>query len=198
MTHNKFGRQTLSGRRVEWTPADALANRPKRTLRAILASTSTLALMASPALGADACAMVGSSCTVSKSGAAATPAQGAPSWPGNGQGNPGGAGGNSDGIDLILQQPAVYRSEGQNSALNIVSQGADGEQGSNATQGGFNKPGGDGGRGGDSGNVSVSVGPDIGGLSTSSVSAATIASVGGEGGAGGAGNQNSSSSAPPK
>lgn len=161
--------------------------------RSIFASMCVVAFVAQMAHGDDRCNMVNQSCNVTKVGTTATPADGPPSWPANGNGNKGGDGGSAAGITLDLLGSDIYRDSGLSSPLNLVSIGADGAQGSNATKFGFNKRGGDGGAGGAAGTINVTVGPQVGGLSVGRASAVTIAAVGGTGGAAGIGNQSASS-----
>ena len=181
------------------------AQRPARGMPSFAASVSptfdrgaictvmcVVAFLARMAHADDRCNMVNQSCNVTKVGTTATPADGPPSWPGNGNGNQGGDGGSAAGITLDLGGSDIYRDSGLSSPLQVVSIGADGAQGSNATKFGFNKRGGDGGAGGAAGPISVSVGPQVGGLSVGLASGVTIATVGGTGGAAGIGNQSGS------
>jgi hypothetical protein len=155
----------------------------------LYASMCVVALVTQFTRAADRCNVVDQSCNVTRVGAAAKPADGPPSFPGNGNGNKGGDGGSAAGITLDLLGSDIYRNSGLFSPLQVVSGGADGAQGSNATKSGFNKRGGDGGTGGAAGAINLTVGPQVGGLSLGPASAATIAAVGGTGGAAGIGNQ---------
>ena len=136
-----------------------------------------------------ACTVPDQSCNVTQVGTAAQPAKGAPSFPGNGNGNKGGDGGSALGVDLSLQGSTIFRNSGSLSPLQLESLGADGAQGSNATKWNFDKQGGNGGAGGNAGKITAQIGPQVGGVSIGLASAVTIKADGGDGGAAGIGNQ---------
>src|SRR5580700_204481 len=95
----------------------------------LYASMCVVALVPQFSRAADRCTLVGQSCNVTKVGTAAKPADGPPSFPGNGNGNKGGDGGSAAGITLDLLGSDIYRNSGLFSPLQVVSGGADGAQG---------------------------------------------------------------------